>query len=81
MNIKKFLVGIVTSFLMFGAMIVPATAAAPWSATGNYEITFYLAPDTSVTPYVHHATFTQTGSSVTGSGGYPATGGMFITGM
>lgn len=54
---------------------MPAAAVAPWNATGTYQITFFLDPDTSVTPYVHHATLTQSGTTVTGDGGYPATGG------
>lgn len=75
MNIKKIAIGAAAGLMMLGAMIVPSIAAAPWNVTGTYEITFFLDPDTSTTPYVHHAEFTQAGSTVTGSGGYPATGG------
>lgn len=75
MNIKKFLAGAAVGAVMLGSMVTLAIAAAPWNVTGNYEVTFFLDPDTSTTPYVHHATFTQTGTTVTGDGGYPATGG------
>lgn len=75
MNIKKILAGAAAGALMLGASIVPAFAVAPWNVTGNYEVTFFLDPDVSTTPYVHHATLSQSGSTVTGDGGYPATGG------
>ena len=70
MNFKKFLAGAATGALLFARIVIPAVAVAPWNVTGVYEITFFLDPDVSTTPYVHHATFTQTGSSVTGNGGY-----------
>ena len=73
MNIKKILISAAAGALMLGSTIAPAFAATPWNSTGNFEITFMQ--DSSTTPYVHHATFDQTGSVVTGSGGYPATGG------
>lgn len=41
-----------------------------WNVSGNYTIGFTLANDSS--EYVHDATLTQTGTSVSGSGGYPA---------
>ncbi len=70
---KKIFAALIVGFAMLFVSIMPARAAAPWNVTGNYEITFMLTGD--LTPYVHHASLTQTGSNVTGSGGYPATGG------
>lgn len=69
---KKFSTAIIASALLLGSAVMPAMAAAPWNVTGNYELTFVLTGDN--TPYTHHATLTQTGSTVTGDGGYPATG-------
>lgn len=67
--------GIIGGSVLMVALMATALAVAPWNVTGNYEVTFFLDPDTSTTPYVHHMTLTQSGSTVTGDGGYPATGG------
>jgi Ca2+-binding RTX toxin-like protein len=71
----KYITALTVSIVLVAVSVLPAFAVAPWNVTGNYEITFFLDPDTSVTPYVHHATLAQSGTSVTGDGGYPATGG------
>lgn len=68
-----------TFFVLLASVIVvvvaisAAFAAAPWHATGSYQIDFRLDSDPS-TPYVHDAILTQTGASVDGTGGYPAGG-------
>lgn len=73
-KIKKFLIASAATAVLFVNTALPAAAAAPWNVTGNYEITFHLNGDVTNTPYVHHATLTQSSSTVTGDGGYPATG-------
>ena len=62
-------------YLVLNLFVYKAQAAAPWNTTGNFEVTFLLEGDASNTPYIHHAELVQNGSNVTGSGGYPATGG------
>ncbi|HUQ85835.1 MAG TPA: hypothetical protein VM077_05920 [Candidatus Limnocylindrales bacterium] len=74
-KILKLFTAMIASIVLVAVSVLPAFAAAPWNVTGNYEISFFLNPDTSVTPYVHHATLAQSGTAVTGNGGYPATGG------
>ena len=63
------------SVLLLSNFAVPAAAVSPWNVTGNYEITFFLDGDLSGTPYIHHAILIQSGTAVTGDGGYPASGG------
>lgn len=74
-KVKKIFLGAATAAMVLGNMVIPAAAVAPWNVTGDYEITFFLDGDVSNTPYIHHAELAQTGSTVTGDGGYPATGG------
>lgn len=47
-----------------------SSCVTSWNVTGSYVITFLLTGDP--TPYAHDATFSQAGSTVSGSGGYPA---------
>jgi Ca2+-binding RTX toxin-like protein len=72
-KIKQFFTVLLASVLFLSTAAMPAGAVAPWNVTGNYEITFLL--DGDATPYIHHATLNQSGTSVTGDGGFPATGG------
>ena len=59
-----------TLFLIVGL----ANAVEPWDVTGSYVIGFDCTPSCAG-PYNHDAFLTQTGSSVTGDGGFPAGGG------
>src|SRR3990167_4031555 len=74
-KIKLFFTVFLASVLLLVNFAVPAAAVSPWNVTGNYEITFFLDGDLSATPYVHHATLAQSGTAVTGDGGFPASGG------
>lgn len=74
-KVKRIVAGIVAAVLFVSSAAMPAGAAAPWNVSGTYEFTFLLDGDVSNTPYVHHVTLAQTGSTVTGDGGFPATGG------
>lgn len=57
----------------FNAQVTSATCSiATTNVTGDYTLAFNLQGDP--TQYVHKASLTQTGSSVGGTGGYPATG-------
>ena len=71
-KIKQIFAALLVSILLLGNSAGLAHAVAPWNSTGTYEITFLLTGDPTL--YTHHATLTQTGTAVTGSGGYPATG-------
>lgn len=51
------------------------TCGVFWNVQSVTQFTFYVNGDLSNTPYSHHASLTQTGQSVSGSGGYPLTGG------
>lgn len=73
-NIKKFLVGMAASAMLLAGTIMPVGAAAPWNVTGIYNVDFTCSTGCSGT-YTHHMTLTQSGTNVTGDGGYPATGG------
>ncbi len=59
-------------YITFDAHQKTTNCVTHWDVTGNYDIGFVLDNDSTV--YTHDATFTQTGSSLTGSGGYPAGG-------
>ena len=74
-KIKLFFTVFIASVLLLVNFAISATAVAPWNVTGNYEITFFLDGDLSATPYVHHATLAQSSTTVTGDGGFPASGG------
>lgn len=69
-KIKKIIAGTTAGVLLLAQSVIPALAVAPWDVTGNYHIDFQLTGDPTV--YTHDATLTQTGSSVSGTGGYPA---------
>jgi Ca2+-binding RTX toxin-like protein len=72
-KLKQIFTGLMVIALLLSNAVLPAGAVAPWNVTGDYEITFLLTGD--ATPFVHHAELVQTGTTVTGDGGYPATGG------
>ncbi len=77
---KKYILGILGGLfvwvLVFGFLSQSkAVVTSFWNLSGNYEWSFFLDPDTSVTPYTHHVTLNHTGLSVNGNGGYPVTGG------
>lgn len=71
-KLKKILITLLIGIFFLGATSSPVNAIEPWDVTGNYDIGFQLTGDPTV--YTHDANLTQTGSSVTGSGGYPAVG-------
>ncbi len=56
----------------FEAVTLNNTCSYNWDVSNTYVVTFML--DGDPTPYAHDAVLTQTGSSVLGSGGYPAGG-------
>jgi Ca2+-binding RTX toxin-like protein len=72
-RIKQTFVAVVTTVLLLGNTVLPALAVEPIDVTGNYTIGFECVPACGG-PYVHDAFLTQTGSSVTGNGGFPAGG-------
>src|SRR3989338_4547934 len=74
-KIKLFFTVFIASVLLLVNFAIPAGAVAHWNVTGNYEITFFLNGDLSAMPYIHHATLAQSSTTVTGDGGYPASGG------
>lgn len=57
----------------FNAIETATTCSNVWDITGTFVFAFKLDPDT-VTTYSHDAFLTQTGSAVTGNGGYPVGG-------
>lgn len=74
-KIKKFLIGAAAGLLALGSAATPAAAVVPmgqWDVTGSYNIDFKLNGNPPI--YTHSATLSQSGSSVTGTGQYPATG-------
>jgi Ca2+-binding RTX toxin-like protein len=72
-KVKQTIAALTTSALLLATTVIPAVAAQPWDVTGSYTIGFDCTPSCGG-PYVHDANLTQTGTSVTGDGGYPAGG-------
>lgn len=71
-HIHRFLTVLVLLGFVLSKVALPAHAVAPWNTTGAYEITFFLTGDP--TAYIHEAALTQTGTSIDGTGKYPAGG-------
>lgn len=73
MKLKKILAYISVFGLTLVNSVIPVKAAEPWDVTGSYVVGFECTPACGG-PYLHDASLTQTGSTVTGDGGYPAGG-------
>src|SRR3989338_11254324 len=73
MKFKNILAYLSVFGLLLGNSVLPVKAAEPWDVTGNYVVGFECTPSCGG-PFLHDAFLTQTGSTVTGDGGYPAGG-------
>lgn len=59
-------------YVNFDAQQTSNVCSMPWDVTGAYTVAFNLTNDPTL--YVHDMNLSQSGSNVTGTGGYPAGG-------